>query len=723
MTIYRGSGGTGEARTDTDITEVREIMIEAKGYRNEAQAAAAAAVVDSGAAEAAAAAAAVSEANAATSEDNSATSETNAAASAYEALVSATNAASSATDAAASEASATTSASSATASASFASASAAAAADSETAAALSETNAAASEAAAATSETNAATSESNAAASETAAAASEANAAASAASAAASWDYFDDRFLGGKSADPTTDNDGNALVEGALYWNIPAAEFRAWSGSAWQGFGGLPSQDGASGQYLKSDGTNADWAAITVDEVVPTQTGNSGKFLTTDGTNAAWGAVPDPQPATPTDDGLVFGSTDDSATVNPSWSGYLAWFSSNGNFIYASTSSSSLVGPTTAISITLGWSVGDPLYMTITGNGYIATGTYFLGNFLSESSPGTIIVSNPNHPAAVTTTVTGSVPDYPNAAGTIFTPSIGGNTSLGYGVNNSNGFGNTVVGFNAGSTITSGTNLTIVGYDAEPSSATVNNEATFGNSDTTKTRIWGALAINDQVGTSGQVLTSNGTSTPTWQTPAASPVTSVNGQTGVVVLDAADVGAATSSDISTAIAALVDSAPATLDTLNELAAALGDDANFASTVTTALAAKAPLSNPTFTGTVTADYLVGDGSGITGIDSFPSQTGNSGKYLTTDGSSVSWATVDALPDQTGNSGKYLTTDGSAASWAVLDTDANTTTKGLYEMANTISTTYAITAGNNAMSAGPITVTGSVTVPSGSVWTIV
>jgi len=49
---------------------------------------------------------------------------------------------------------------------------------------------------------------------------------------------------------------------------------------------------------------------------------------------------------------------------------------------------------------------------------------------------------------------------------------------------------------------------------------------------------------------------------------------------------------ATQSDVTAAINALVDSAPGTLDTLNELAAALGDDANFASTVTTSLAGKA-----------------------------------------------------------------------------------------------------------------------------------
>jgi hypothetical protein len=58
----------------------------------------------------------------------------------------------------------------------------------------------------------------------------------------------------------------------------------------------------------------------------------------------------------------------------------------------------------------------------------------------------------------------------------------------------------------------------------------------------------------------------------------------------------------------TAIANLVDSAPATLDTLNELAAALGDDPNFATTVTNSIATKAPLASPTFTGTVTADGL-------------------------------------------------------------------------------------------------------------------
>ena len=58
------------------------------------------------------------------------------------------------------------------------------------------------------------------------------------------------------------------------------------------------------------------------------------------------------------------------------------------------------------------------------------------------------------------------------------------------------------------------------------------------------------------------------------------------------------------------------------------------------------------------------------------------------------------------------------------WVALSTDANTTTKGLYEMANTIAANYTITTNNNAISAGPITINSSisVTVPSGSTWVI-
>ena len=59
------------------------------------------------------------------------------------------------------------------------------------------------------------------------------------------------------------------------------------------------------------------------------------------------------------------------------------------------------------------------------------------------------------------------------------------------------------------------------------------------------------------------------------------------------------------SHVQAKVDAIVDSAPGALDTLNELAAAINDDASFASTVTSNLATKAPLASPALTGTPTA----------------------------------------------------------------------------------------------------------------------
>ena len=66
-------------------------------------------------------------------------------------------------------------------------------------------------------------------------------------------------------------------------------------------------------------------------------------------------------------------------------------------------------------------------------------------------------------------------------------------------------------------------------------------------------------------------------------------------------------GYATQSYVTSALAALVDAAPAALDTLNELAAALGDDANFSTTITNSIAAKLPLAGGTLTGDLNLNY--------------------------------------------------------------------------------------------------------------------
>ena len=73
-----------------------------------------------------------------------------------------------------------------------------------------------------------------AASSATAAAGSATAAAGSATDAADKYDEFDDRYLGDKASDPTLDNDGDALVIGAIYFNTSDNEMKVYTSSGWQ---------------------------------------------------------------------------------------------------------------------------------------------------------------------------------------------------------------------------------------------------------------------------------------------------------------------------------------------------------------------------------------------------------------------------------------------------------------------------------------------------------
>ena len=125
---------------------------------------------------------------------------------------------------------------------------------------------------------------------------------------------------------------------------------------------------------------------------------------------------------------------------------------------------------------------------------------------------------------------------------------------------------------------------------------------------------------------------------------------------------------ATTAYVESATANLVNSAPATLDTLNELATALNDDANFSTTVTDSIALKAALSGASFTGDVTMgealsiervkESMLIEGTALTGAINFDVKT-----------SSVVYHT----PDSTSNYSVNVRGDGSTSLDSLMSTN--------------------------------------------------
>ena len=127
---------------------------------------------------------------------------------------------------------------------------AAEAATSASAASSSATTAATEASNASTSASNSETSKIAAVAAQAAAELAETNAETAQAAAEAALDSFDDRYLGAKASDPTLDNDGNALITGALYFNTVTNVMFTYTGSIWQtittGSGGLQAANNLS---------------------------------------------------------------------------------------------------------------------------------------------------------------------------------------------------------------------------------------------------------------------------------------------------------------------------------------------------------------------------------------------------------------------------------------------------------------------------------------------
>jgi hypothetical protein len=196
-----------------------------------------------------------------------------------------------------------------------------------------------------------------------------------------------------------------------------------------------------------------------------------------------------------------------------------------------------------------------------------------IGASAAQAITGTLVTATTGFVGGLTGAVTG------NTAGTHTGPVVGavtgnvtGNITAATGTSSFND-----VTINGGLNMNAGTSSTITGLTS-PTNAT--DAATKGYVDAAD-----ALKLNLAGGTmSGAVAMSN------------NKITGLGAPT-------ATTDATTKLYVDTSIANLIDSSPGTLDTLNELAAALGDDPNFATTIANSVATKLPLAGGTMSGAI------------------------------------------------------------------------------------------------------------------------
>jgi len=186
------------------------------------------------------------------------------------------------------------------------------------------------------------------------------------------------------------------------------------------------------------------------------------------------------------------------------------------------------------------------------------------------------------------------------------TTSTLGSVTIGAGGQNSGSMDGVVIGGNTPQAISGTTVSAASGFTGDLTGDVAGNvTASSGTSTFNNLSINGTLTGNLTGGITGNVTASTGSSTfndvtinGTLNMDAGTTGTITNLTTPTNPNDAA-----TKGYVDNEVSNLVAAAPATLDTLNELAAALGDDANFSTNVTNSIAAKLPLAGGTMTGAI------------------------------------------------------------------------------------------------------------------------
>lgn len=217
-----------------------------------------------------------------------------------------------------------------------------------------------------------------------------------------------------------------------------------------------------------------------------------------------------------------------------------------------------------------------------------------------------------------------------------------------------------------------------------------------------------AGVITDETGSGSLVFSNSPTLTGIPLAPTAATGTNTN-------------QIASTSFVRTAISDLVASAPSTLDTLNELATALGNDANFSTTITNNLASKANLSGAIFTGSISGPSGNFTSLKVNNVDVSTSGHAHISSDVTDFNSSVS----GLLPVKNISGSNYVSISSTTGNYTVsvtgLQSSGNYSLSGHTHVVNDITN---FTSGVNSLVSGvyaPLsgaTFTGSVSGPSGN-----
>ena len=342
------------------------------------------------------------------------------------------------------------------------------------------------------------------------------------------FDQFGDQYLGPKASDPTTDNDGDPLTQGDIYWNTTDSVLKFYTGAAW-----------VAPEAIATNAAAAALASETAAATSETNAATSASNAATSATNAATSAT----------------AATGSATAAASSASAAATSESNAA---ASASAASTSETNAATSATNAANSATAAATSATNSANSATAAAS-----SASAASTSATNAANSAAASATSASASSTSATNSANS------------------------------ASAAATSATNAATSEINAASSASAAASSATAAAASA-------SAAATSEANINTAIVD---TVTKTFVDNLNIDADTLDGQHGSYYTGYTD----------TAIANLIDTAPATLDTLNELAAALGDDPNFATTVTNSIATKLDASAYTASD-VLSKLITVDGAG-------------------------------------------------------------------------------------------------------------